>query len=145
MFTKWILFQHFLIYKCMGVQIWPCRKRSKVNLRPSDGPWWHYLTKVGRTWVPYAIYQDSASKLSWFWRIKFLNVCYHIWARRPFCSVARVQTNCQYPFDRRPRVKSNKYVHAVSEKKTFKNYTNLYMYAVQGTRADNPYGTKSWL
>ena len=28
----------------------------------------HHLNKLGRPWDPYAIYQYSALKLSWFWR-----------------------------------------------------------------------------
>ena len=36
-----------------------------------------------------------------------------------------------------------KIAQAVSEKKTFKNYTILYMY-IQGARADNPQETKFW-
>ena len=39
------------------------------------------------------------------------------------------QTNCQYPFNRRPHVKI---AQAVLEKKTSENYTILYMYIVQG-------------
>ena len=34
----------------------------------------HRLKKFGRSLVPNAIYQDSALKLSWFWKRRFLSV-----------------------------------------------------------------------
>ena len=43
-----------------------------------------------------------------------------------------IWTNCQYRFDRRPHVKSGEIVGAVAEKKTFKNYTILFMNIAKG-------------
>ena len=42
-----------------------------------------------------------------------------------------IQTNCQYPFDRRPIWNLVKTAKAVSEKKTFENYTIVYIYIAQ--------------
>ena len=41
----------------------------------------------GRPWVNYAIYQDSVSKFSWFWRRRVFKCFYHIWAWHPSCSM----------------------------------------------------------
>ena len=87
-------------YKCIGMQIWPCQNRSKVNLRSS-------LNKLGRPWVLDAICHDSAPKLSWFWRRRFLNV-FTIYGHGghlvqwPWT----IWINWQYPFDTWPHVKS---------------------------------------
>ena len=53
-----------------------------------------------------------------------------------------IQSNCQYPLDGRPHVKSGESGEncSVSEKKTFKNYTIL-MYISQG-QGQKPQGTK---
>ena len=50
------------------------------------------------------------------------------------------EQNCQYPFDRRPYVnyvKSSKTVQAVSEKKSFKDFTILKVYSPRAW-ADSP-------
>ena len=62
-----LIFQHFSYTNAWGRKFWPCRKRSKVILRSSKN-----LTDRPR--VPYAIYQDSAYKLFWLWRRRFLSV-----------------------------------------------------------------------
>ena len=64
----------FTPYKSMGLQIWPCHRKVKGYLRIII---WPNLVDL----VPDAIYQESALKLSWFWRSRFLSVFffYHIW------------------------------------------------------------------
>ena len=44
---------------------------SKKDQRSSQS---HHFKKLSRSWVPDAVYQDSASKLSWYWRRRFLSV-----------------------------------------------------------------------
>ena len=53
-----------------------------------------------------------------------------------------VQTNCQYPFNRRPDVKSGEYCLRGFREEDLKNYTILYNVYSPGAKADNPLGTK---
>ena len=46
----------------------------------------------------------------------------------------------QYTFDRRPQVKYVKVAQVISEKRTFKIYTILYMYITQGQGQTTPRG-----
>ena len=59
-------------------EIWQCRK--KVKDHPRIIIWTNH-----RPCVPDAIYQDSASKLSWF-RREVLKCFYQIWAWQPYFS-----------------------------------------------------------
>ena len=53
--------------------------------------------KLGKSWVPDAIYQDSASKLSWFWRrLSVFTIYGH--GSHPVQWCITIQTNCQIPF-----------------------------------------------
>ena len=47
-----------------------------LPLKRSKATWGYHLNKLGRSWVHDAIYmyQDSALKLSWFWRRRFQSV-----------------------------------------------------------------------
>ena len=53
-----------------------------------------------------------------------------------------IRTNCQYPLDSGPHVKSGENSQAVSEKKIFKNYTIVYMYIAQEQGQITPRGQK---
>ena len=83
----------------MGCKFHLALKMLKVNLRPS-------LNKLGRPWVPDAIYQDSAL-LSWFLRRRFLSVfTIHGHGGHFVQWRGTIRINCQFPFDRRPHLKS---------------------------------------
>ena len=62
----------------------PAVKMSKVILSPS-------FEETCRPLVPDAILQNSALKLSWFWRRRFLSNFYHIWM--PYCSMVQNHLN----------------------------------------------------
>ena len=97
----------------------------------------HHLNKFCRSWVPYAIYQDSASKPSWFWRRRFLSVFF-----LPYMGNVAIVFNSADPFEQVVNILSTEgpmWNLAVSEK-TFKNYTMLYMYIAQGQGQTNPRG-----
>ena len=81
----------------MGAQIWPCRKKVKGQRSNYN----HHLNKHSRPWVPNAIYQDSISKLSWFWRRRFLGL-FTIYGHSGHLVQwhGTVPTYCQYPFNR---------------------------------------------
>ena len=53
-----------------------------------------------------------------------------------------IQTNCQYPFDRRPHVKSCENCSSGFGEEDIKNYTIVYMYIAQGAMTDKPQGAK---
>ena len=87
-------FKDFTILYMYTVQIWPCWKRSMVNLRPP-------FNKHSRPWVPDATYKDSTSKRSWFWRTRFLSL-FTTYGHSSHLVQWRgtIQTYCQYPFNR---------------------------------------------
>ena len=63
-----VAFQHFSPYEYMGLKfdfVVQNDQRSTYN---------RHLNKVARYSVPDAVYQDSAPKLSWLWRRRFLSV-----------------------------------------------------------------------
>ena len=99
------------------------------------------MNKFGRPWVPYAIYQDSASKLSWFWRRRFLSTftIYRHGGHLNHSNKLSISFRQKTPMWN--LVKS---AQAVSEKKTFKDSTILYMYIAQGQGQITPQGTKFW-
>ena len=108
-------------------QIWPCHK--KVKGQPMIIIW----TNLVDLRVLDAIYHDSTSKLSWFWRRTFSRV-FTIYGHGGHLVQLRrtIWTNWQYPFDRRPMANLVKIPQAVSEKNTFKkNYTISFMYIAQ--------------
>ena len=77
---------------------WRKLSQNYLQLRPLS----HHLNKLGRPWVHDVIYQDSAPKLFWFWRRRFLSVFTtyghgnHIdWQTVTICK------NFQFPFNRR--------------------------------------------
>ena len=104
-FQPLVLIQHWEIfffisrYKWMRAQICPYSK--KVKGQPTT-----ITIKLGRPWVPSALYQDSASNLSWFLRrfLKALTIYLHGGHLIQWCGT--IWTNCQYPFARWPHVKS---------------------------------------
>ena len=71
-------------YKCMGRQIWPCRKKGQRSTYS------HHLNKLGR---PSQCYIPIFSPKAFLVLKKIFNCFYHIWARRPSCSVARNHLN----------------------------------------------------
>ena len=93
----------FSPYKRIGTQIWSCCKKVKGQLKIIT---WKQL---GRPWsVPDDIYQDSALKLSWFWRRRFLSV-FTTYGHGCRLKTMTIWTNFQHPprppFNRRLRMK----------------------------------------
>ena len=76
-YTFWVNdFSTFSPYKCIGAMYggggggWGGGGGANLTL-PQKGQrstYDHHLKQFGRPWVRNAIYHDSASKLSWFWR-----------------------------------------------------------------------------
>ena len=64
-------------FKCIRKQIWPWSYVGQGQLR------FNILNKLGRSHIPNATYQVPRSSAFWFWRRRFLNGFYHIWAWRP--------------------------------------------------------------
>ena len=92
-----MIFQHF-----PHTKVWGCKFDLVVIIIH-----YHFLYKIGRPCVRNAIYQDSASKLSWFWRRRFLSLFTKYGQGGHLVQWhGTIQINCQYPFDRRPHVKS---------------------------------------
>ena len=58
----------------MTFQYFPHAWGRKFDLADKMSAYGHHLNKLGRPWLLNAIYQDSAPKLSWFWRRRFLSV-----------------------------------------------------------------------
>ena len=90
-----------IIHKCMGMQIWPCRKKYQRSSQD------HHFNNFDRLWVPIAVYQDSASKLSWFWRCRLLSVFTIYRHGGHFVQCCRtIWTICQYLINRRSYLKT---------------------------------------
>ena len=109
-----------------GTQIWPYHK--KVKGHPSL-----IILTNGKPRVPNAVYQDSASKLSWFWRRRFLSVFiiyghggHLVHGMEPFEQIGNTHST------EGPMCNLMKIAQAVPEKKTFKYYTILYINIAQG-------------
>ena len=66
----------------MGSKFDLAAKRSNVNVGPS-------FCNFGRAPVPEDLFKGKAQGLIWFWRRRFLNVFYHIWAWQPSWSMDR--------------------------------------------------------
>ena len=136
-------FQHFPI-QMYGAQIWPCSKNVKCQ---STTIIWtttydHHLNKFDRPWVPNAIYQGSASKLSWFWRWRFLSVL-SIYGH---CSMARNHLNeLSIPiWQKAPCEIRSKFLKRFQRKRHSKLHNFLYVYSLEA-REDNPQGAEVWL
>ena len=119
-----MIFQHF-----PNTNVWGCK--FDLPYKGQKSTYDHHLNKLGRPWVLDAIYQDSASKPSWFWR--------SVSSVLPYMGMAAILINGAEPFEKIVNTLSTKgltwnqvkIVQAVSEK-TVKNYTILYMYIAQG-------------
>ena len=105
----------------MGAQLNFAVKRSKVNLPPPFEQTWksplRYIPRIGL---------EAFSVLE---KKIFKSLC-HGHGGHLIRLGGTIRTNCQYSFDRRPRVKSGEIAHAVSERE--KKYTFLFMYIAQG-------------
>ena len=113
-------------------QIWPCRKKVKGHPRIIIWKKKQKNNKLCRSCVPDIIYQDSASKLSWFKRKRFLSVF------SPYMGMAAILFSGAEPFEQivislteGPIWNLVKIGQTVSEK-IFLDFSTLYMYKAKG-------------
>ena len=101
----------------------------------------HHLNKLGKAWNSDALYQDSAPKLSRFWR-RYLKTFTSLWTGRPSCLMARNNLNkLVIPFRQKEPYEIWWKLRKQFLRRHLIIHNSIHVYSL-GERVDNPQGTK---
>ena len=109
-------FSTFSPYKCMRAQIWPCCKKDKGQ--PMTIIW----TSLVDLESPMVYSKTQPQSFLGSGEEDFLGLLPYIGMAAILFRCRTIRTNCQYPLDSGPHVKSGENSQAVSEKKIFKKF-----------------------